>query len=185
MSRVIDALREEHGNMAYLLDFLEGQVQVFSRAEEPDYVLVMDVIEYTLNYPDLYHHPNEDLIYEKLEVRDPTAAAKVGNLKSEHEKLADMTRRFAAAVENVLAEAAMPRDRVVHLAQEFIDATRRHMEMEEATFFPSALNSLTDEDWAEIDETSKMRPDPLFGAEVAESFKTLSNEIRRAASGSN
>lgn len=178
MDEVMDILREEHGNMALLLDFLERQMDVFGRAEEPDYVLLKDVIDYTLAYPDLYHHPKEDLVYEKLLARDPGAVDLVGDLKAEHAWLAELSRHFNDVIENVLAESAVSRERVVEVAREFIDGTRDHMEMEESKFFPAALDSLTETDWATIQDVFEHRDDPLFGADATESFKNLSREIR-------
>ena len=178
MAEVMDILREEHSNMTLLLDFLERQMDAFAHAEEPDYVLLKDVIDYTLSYPDLYHHPKEDLVYEKLLTRDPAAADLVGDLKAEHARLAELSRHFNEVIENVLAESAVSRERVVKVAREFIDGTRAHMEMEESKFFPAALDSLTEADWTAILDGFEHHDDPLFGAAVTESFKNLSQEIR-------
>ena len=181
MSRVMDALNDEHRNMARLLTFLERQIDIISHAEEPDYDLVMDVLEYTRDYPDAYHHPKEDLVYDKLKTRDPAAAKTVGDLRHEHEKVAELSRHFAEVIENVLAESAVSRDRVIEIARAFVDAMIKHMNMEDTKFFPAALRSLTPEDWAEIDAAFDQRDDPLFGLHVAKAFTTLNEEIQRDA----
>ncbi len=84
--------------MAKLLSALERQLAVFDQGESPDYDIVQGVIDYCLNYPDLYHHPKEDLVLERLQAVDPVAAAGIGDLAAEHQDLANLTRRFAAAV---------------------------------------------------------------------------------------
>ena len=86
MTQILDILREEHRNIEKLLLVLERELGVFNRAERPDYHVVQSVIEYFQDYPDSCHHPKEDMIFEKLKARDPTAAASVGDLEAEHEK---------------------------------------------------------------------------------------------------
>ena len=40
MSRVIETLREEHRNLARLLDALDHQIEVFAEAVRPDYDVI-------------------------------------------------------------------------------------------------------------------------------------------------
>ncbi len=72
---IIDLLRQEHRNMEKLLLVLEQELSVFDWAERPDYEVVWKIISYFKVYPDAYHHPQEDLIFKKVEARDPVAAA--------------------------------------------------------------------------------------------------------------
>jgi hemerythrin-like domain-containing protein len=184
MADIMDTLHEEHANMTLLLDFLEGQMEVFARADEPDYVLLKNVIDYTLAYPDRYHHPKEDLVYEKLLARDAGAADRTGDLKAEHARLAELSHRFNEVIESVLAESVVSRGRVVDVAREFINGTRKHMEMEETKetkFFPAALDTLAEEDWTAIKNAFEHRDDPLFGRDVSDSFKALRQEISLGA----
>ena len=77
---IIDLLRQEHRNIEKLLLVLEEELRVFDRGERPDYEVVLAVIAYFQVYPDAYHHPQEDMVFEKLKARDPAAAAKIGDL---------------------------------------------------------------------------------------------------------
>jgi hemerythrin-like domain-containing protein len=109
MTKVIAALRKEHSNITQLLDILERQVAIFDRGGSPDFGIVEAVVDYFQSYPDLYHHPKEDLVYQKLQQRDPAAAERVGDLRREHEELAARTRDFASGVQAVLDEAQVSR----------------------------------------------------------------------------
>ena len=62
MGGILDTLRSDHANMARLLNILERQVSAFREGEAPDYEIVQGVVEYFLDYPDLCHHPKEDLL---------------------------------------------------------------------------------------------------------------------------
>jgi|SRR5579862_729151 len=161
MTEILDVLREEHHNIEKLLLVLERELRVFNRAERPDYHVVQSVIEYFQDYPDSCHHPKEDMIFEKLKARDPTAAANVGDLEAEHAKGSKRLRRVARAVESILADREILRQTVDEIIHDFIDHERQHMAMEERVFFPVAVEALRPQDWAEIYARLMARMDPL------------------------
>lgn len=177
MAEVLRLLRQEHANLARLLKVLDRQIALLGGGGQPDYDIIRGVVEYCLDFPDLCHHPKEDLILEKLRLRDPEAADRVGDLEGDHAELAALTRRFADAIEQVLLEAELPRDWLHGIAQGFENAYRHHIAMEEQVFFPAAERALRVADWAEIDARVADREDPLFGARVAERFRALSEEV--------
>lgn len=177
MPKIIDALHKDHANLAKLLAALERQVAAFDRGERPDYDILHGVIDYCLNYPDLYHHPKEDLVMERLRARDPAAAAPLGDLLAEHVRLGEVARRFAAAVHNILQEVEVPRVAFDQAARTFLKAYREHMAAEERTFLPLAGKTLTEEDWREIDARMGPRADPLFEGEPEDRFRALREDI--------
>lgn len=179
MPEIVSALRREHANIVTLIRTLEWHVNEFEQAGAPDYDIIEGVIDYFLGYPDLYHHPKENLIYAKLLERDPEAAAKVGDLQAEHEQLAARTREFAAGVRAVLDDAQVPRDSFRRWARNFIDFQLEHLEMEERNFFPAAQKALTEEDWAELDARMVAEEDPLFGEHVGGQFESLRETVLR------
>ena len=147
MTKILDGLQDDHRNMARMLDLLGRELDTFKEGGRPDYDLVENILEYCLHYPDLCHHPKEDLIFEKLQARDPAAANIIGNLKLEHEKLSTLTRRFSSAVRNVLEDETLPRDWFLDVANDYLSFSRNHMQMEEVLFFPAARTTLAPEDW--------------------------------------
>jgi hemerythrin-like domain-containing protein len=135
------------------------------------------IAEYTLHYPDLVHHPKEDLVFERLVMRDPEAGAVVGDLVKDHRRLSELTRRFAAAISNAARDVELPREWLDSLTKEYLLANRMHMEMEEKHFLPRAMAMLTDEDWAAIDERVAHTDDPVFGKKVAATYLSLHERI--------
>lgn len=152
MAALMQALRKEHEDMAVLLDLMDRQIAQFQEGAPPDFNLVRGIIGYFLTYPDLYHHPKEDLIAERLRTRAPDQAAGLERLLNGHLDLAYLTRRLATAtVDQMVRPGDEPREWFSSLGRDFIDSNRRHMAMEEAHFFPLALQVLSDGDWAELD----------------------------------
>jgi hemerythrin-like domain-containing protein len=147
---IIERLSQEHRNIETLLAVLERELQVFDRGDRPDYEVIRAIISYFEVYPEAYHHPQEDLVFAKLKIRDPAAAAKIGNLALEHQKGAERLRRVAQAVDSVLADSEILRQNVDNIVRDFIEHERLHIMMENRDFFPAALKALEPQDWAEI-----------------------------------
>jgi hemerythrin-like domain-containing protein len=176
---VIERLSREHRNIDRLLTVLERELEVFDRGNRPDYEVIRAIISYFEIYPEVYHHPQEDLVFARLRMRDPAAAAKVGDLAREHQKGAERLRRVAHAVDNVLADRDILRQNVDAVVRDFIEHERRHMMMEDRDFFPAALKALEPQDWTEIASALTSRKDPLFSDIVEEQFDMLRAHILR------
>jgi len=174
---ILAALRQDHRNLGQLLEAVERQLERFDRGETPDYDVLQGVLDYCLTYPDLYHHPKEDLVFERLRQLDPDATAAIGDLKTEHRTLGEATRRFAAALHSVLQDLEVPRDSFDRVTREFLATYRQHIGMEESVFFPAAEVRLTTEDWAAIEAKAKAQVDPLFGAESEAKYAALRADI--------
>ena len=150
MTYIVEVLRQEHRNIEKLLWVLERELIAFDRGERPDYEVVLAAIDYFKDYPDSCHHPKEDMIFERLKVRDAAAAATIGDLEAEHQEGARRLRRVAQTIEAVLRDEDLLRHTVHDIMRDFIDHERQHMAKEERLLFPAALNALLPADWAEI-----------------------------------
>lgn len=175
MAVVIETLREEHRNIARLLDALERQVDIFAQAGAPDYEVIRGIADYLLDYPDRCHHPKEDVVFAQLRAAHPEAASAIGDLLREHRDLHEQALRFQGTVSALLADIA--RDVIVDAARRFIEIERRHMQREEAQFLPLAEKVLTPVDWARIEGALSPGPDPLFGGKVEAQFRKLSDRL--------
>jgi hemerythrin-like domain-containing protein len=174
---IIERLSREHRNIETLLAVLERELEIFDRGDRPDYEVIRAIISYFELYPELYHHPQEDLVFAKLKLRDPAAAAKVGNLTLEHQKGAERLRCVAQAVDGVLADREVLRQNVDNIVRDFIESERCHIMMEDRDFFPAALKALEPQDWTEIASASTNPEDPLFSEATEETFDALRARI--------
>jgi hemerythrin-like domain-containing protein len=174
---IIELLSREHRNIERLLAVLERELEIFDRGDRPDYEVIRAIIGYFEVYPEVYHHPQEDLVFAKLKIRDPAAAAEIGDLAREHQKGAERLHRVAQAVNGVLANREVLREDVNAIVRDFIDHERRHMTMEDRYFFPAALKALKHQDWTEIAASATGHKDPLFSDVVEEGFDTLRAHI--------
>ncbi|PDT64256.1 hemerythrin [Bradyrhizobium ottawaense] len=159
---IIDLLVREHRNIDLLLVALQRELEIFEKGIRPDYEVIRAIISYFEVYPEVYHHPQEDLIFSKLKVRDPDAAAIVGDLALEHQEVVDRLHHFAQAIDAILADREVLRQNVGNIVRDFIVRERHHMMWEERDFFPAALKALSAQDWTEIASALTDDGDPLF-----------------------
>ena len=179
MPKIIEILLEEHQNIEKLLLVLEHELEMFDRGARPDYEILQTIIQYFQDYPESCHHPKEEMIFEKLQARDPVAAKGFGDVEAEHELETKRLRSFARAVDSVLADQEFLRENFHLAVHDFIEHQRQHLEKEERLLFPAAVKALQPEDWAEIDARLDDRKDPLFNSVVEEKFHNLQKTILR------
>jgi hemerythrin-like domain-containing protein len=177
--RAIEQLQVDHRNMRQLLEVVRKELEDYRSGQTPDFDLLNSIMDYALNYPDLCHHPNENLIYERMLIRDPTVKSMVGDLLKEHAHLGDLTRKLAAALKNVLRDSEIPREWFYGIVESYLTSNDRHMAAEEETFFPQAILTLHQDDWDEIDASVTAQIDPLFGGKVANDYRDLYERIVR------
>jgi len=178
MVRILEVLRREHASMARLLNALERQVKAIEGGGEANFHIVASILDYYLSYPDLCHHPKEDMIFSKLKARVGGEPENIGDLLGEHERLGNLTRNFtSAATRQGIADANLPNTWFHSMARNFLDAQRKHMSLEEQLFFPEAENSLTEEDWADLDARVNDPDDPFFCDKVEQRFAALLQEV--------
>lgn len=177
MNDFIEGLRREHRNIESLLHVMERELAVFAGGDRPDYDVIRGVIDYFKDYPDLCHHPREDLVFEKLKLRDPTAARKIGDLDGAHREGARRLHRVAETVDAVLQDQEVLRQSVDDIVRDFIDHQRDHIAMEERLFFPAALNALRAADWADLALHLGDRADPFGRLDFEQRFNTLRRNL--------
>jgi hemerythrin-like domain-containing protein len=173
MSQFITALKRDHANFAKLLELLESEILAIEVGKTPDCRLLQDIMRYMTRYPDRFHHPKEDLLFERLVERDPTARPVVNEILDEHISIGLAGREFARMLSTSAVDSVDVREALGTAGFAYIRTQRQHMFLEEKKLFPMAQTVLTDKDWQEIDGAVDAIGDPLFGAEMAKGYERL------------
>ena len=181
MTDTLLLLRLEHLNMGKLLTLVERECERMVTEGDPDHELLQLTMEYFLGFPDRCHHPKEDLIYRALHRRDRQAAEAVGRLLEDHDALAKRVRSVAGLTEKASRLGSrVPLEQLASALRGFVELYRSHLGAEEKGFFPAALSTLTDDDWAAIDFGTFDHHDPLFDDVVEGGFRELRKRIALA-----
>ena len=171
---ILRALGDEHKYQARVLKVLERQVGLLNQKQQPDYDAMRGVMRYMTQFPDRLHHPKEDLLFEKIVLRQPSARAQVKELLVAHKDIIRKGSTLLALIE-ASREAPAKADTLAlrKSAHAYIGALRRHMDIEMLHMFPLAQQVLQPADWIEVDRRMKPILDPVFEAEGANEFKPL------------
>ena len=89
--------------------------------------------------------------------------------------------RFLDNLNAALAAAMLKRESVEVPVLEYVTFYRNHMKMEERELFLLARTLLRDDDWVKINVAIESTEDPLFGRQVEERYRTIHQQITRAA----
>jgi hemerythrin-like domain-containing protein len=180
MGAILQALRQEHANLAQLLELIDRQLD---GRETPDLDLLRGILDYFLTYPEQYHHPKEDLIYRALCRHDPALAPMIGDLVAEHEELGIATQEFSDAVDRACRDGAGSGTGTRRVGHAFIDFYREHMIKEEREFFNEAERCFTAEEWRDLVAEISDPTDPVFLGEIGLAPVVLPGRIRAFRAG--
>jgi len=178
LADLLDDLREDHRNMAIMLDLLSRQVGHIRDGERPDYELIHDIMRYMTVYSDAVHHPKEDLLYAGMQAEQPQLAQGLERVEPEHQEIAALGERLRNDIEAVASGATVTRERVLTDTSEYVETLRRHMAWEEDDLFRRAEDLVKSEKSMFVDISHLDTLDPVFGPEREHSFANLLQNIK-------
>ncbi len=163
MEHVIQQLKQEHLHSGRLACLIDSQLALFHVAERPDYDLLLDAMEYMTHYPDVFHHPKEDVLFRQLMLKAPSLRPLADRLLAEHQALWQAGADFLVSLQAVVDGQILPREEIERRGRDYIALLYRHMQAEEREVFPQALEVLDQHDWEFIDKAVGRIEDPVFG----------------------
>ncbi len=178
VAELLAELRQDHRNMAILLQLLQDEVDRVDDNERPDFELMHDIMRYMTVYSDAMHHPKEDLIYAGLQIAQPELAEGLEKVEEEHEEIAELGMQLRSDIAAMVAGTEVTRERIVADAKDYLFRLRRHMAWEEEELFQRA------EDEGEslrVDASHLTATDPVFGEQREASYANLLQSIAREA----
>ena len=177
MTDLLHLWHGEHAKFARLLDLLEKELSVFHDGGQPDFELMSDIVRYLTEYADAFHHPREDVGFERLKKKDPSMTTRVNRLMQEHRVLGEAGRQLLDRLNAAETEVVMPRGDVEAAAATYLLYYRQHINFEEAEILPRIAQVFTVDDWAAVTAVKSHGRDPLFGEHVDDRFNALRRRI--------
>lgn len=171
-------LNNEHRYIASLLDGLAEQADQLLPGRTPDYALMRDIAHYMAHYPDEFHHPREDLLFDRLVERDAACAEPVRQLRDGHREIYRRSRELLDELERITSSKHdADNTRLKYLCDRYIGYYWEHINTEEGKVFPLATAKLRQDDWFAINTQAKYVDDPLFGTRVRKEYQRLSQYL--------
>lgn len=174
---VVKAWHGEHEYFRRLLTLLQKQLDVFHGGERPNYELMLDIVSYLREYSDRFHHPREDIAFDRLARRAPELALPLARLKQEHRVIAHAGEALVGHLDAILGGALVPRADVEMAIATYLVYYANHIAKEEEDVLVRAASLLGPEDWAAVRDALPSIADPLFGDQPEERFRSLRRQI--------
>jgi hemerythrin-like domain-containing protein len=179
MAGLLNQLRMDHINYSRLLNLLEIDITAVEAGEKADYLRMKDIMKYMINYPDAFHHPLEEILFDKLDDLDRDEVETLKQLRKEHARLGELGKKLEDLLQKATAGSIVSRDEILKAAVEYRETMRRHLLTEERWIFPLIEATLKPADWDDaLEKTGDVR-DPIFGDAVAEEYRHLFEDITR------
>lgn len=152
MNGIYQQLCDDHKHMQKLLDVFEALLNELGQQERDPATLsmILDALDYFSVYPDQWHHPVEDLVFEQLLGKPVDIRDVVEKVAGEHKAIAEATRSMNRLFYAVANDAAVEREQLFSTAREYVALQREHMRKENEILLPLVDQYLTETDWEEV-----------------------------------
>ncbi len=177
MQRIMHILHDDHINVARLLDLMDSVLEEFSAGNASRLDVACSTMRYMTAYPDLFHHPTEDILFQQLLHRAAETQAKVEQLVSEHEAIGVAGNDLLHRLKKTIQHDSEPSPGLIKSGKGYVTQLRAHMNTEEGEIFPLTKVVLTHRDWEDLHEKIDSTGDPLFGPKVQRSYQDLARAL--------
>ena len=179
VEQLMSGLRSDHRNMALLLDLLGAEIDSLAASAEPDYEQVQDIMLYMTEYPDVIHHPKENIVYRHLKLLRAETQTDLERVETDHQYIEEFGLKLRNEIEVISSGANSNRDALIEELRHYMEQLREHMYWEEINLF-----SLADElqhygDWSEVVLENHEISDPLFGSRIERKYRRLLAKIQQ------
>ena len=174
---ILADLRQDHRNMARLLNLLEQQTEAIYDEDETGLDLMVDIMHYMTVYPDAVHHPKEDKLYAELRAARPDLSRDMGRITDEHRAIGDQSSQLHDKLVAAASGNMVRRKELVGDALRYIKSLRAHMRWEESDLFRRLDEMVADGHDSIVVSTVVDHHDPLFGSKVEARFQSLYRSI--------
>ncbi len=175
----LKVIRDEHQALAAML---RSMSLLNTARHHAGALLEFDVMRamlfYVDEFPERLHHPKESqLLFPLLRTRCPGLRGVLDKLDADHRQGEQAIRELE---HKLLAFEVMgePRRQPFEQALErYVSGYLQHMGLEESQVLPAAEETLSERDWAVLDEAFASNADPLTGHPVPDQYRLLFSKI--------
>jgi acetyl esterase/lipase/hemerythrin-like domain-containing protein len=175
---IVDTLYSEHRYINTLLDTLESQADRLAPGKIADYPLMLDIVDYLTHYPDRYHHPREDMLFDMLRRRDKSFKKQLDRLNREHETLRTYNDALFEQLSGIASGRRVDAPELRASLQRYVSGYRKHMEFESREIFPRAEGKLSVADLKNLDNKTRYIDDPIFGSAVEKQYHRVARKLQ-------
>jgi len=177
MHNILQQLHSDHINYSKLLILLKNHISNIQNGDDPDFHEMYSIMMYMVNYPDIFHHPIEEVLFKQFTTLHGEKSESIEKTSYEHKKLSELAQRLINELHTVISGNVTSRQLIVDIAEEYLNIMHAHMDTEESEVFPLIDENLSSEDWSLVEAQIEHVKDPIFGDVISREFKQLYEAI--------
>lgn len=162
----LKGLREDHARFSRVLSMIGRDARRL--VDEPDEILPVfeEAVDYIVNFQNIYHHPREEIMFEKLADADPSLRDAAKKLAGEHGAVGRVGDSIQSKLELAASEftSKESRKRLAQKLEQFADEMRSHIRREEELLYSRVWDEFEESDWQDLADRAPP-PDPLEQAQ--------------------
>lgn len=161
----VKIIRDEHAALAAMLRSLVLMVDRGPQGADDQYFEVMRAMLFYIDeFPERLHHPKEtELLFPKVAMAAPQTRDAIARLDKDHHRGEAAVRELQHKLLAWELLGDTRRGAFEAAARSYVPFYMEHMRLEEREILPAAEQSLTDQDWEELDAAFGSNCDPLTG----------------------
>ena len=177
MSKILAEIHNDHRNYSQLLELIRIDIDKLVDSASPDYIRLYDIMNYMTNYPDLAHHPIEEIIFTEIARMQPALDETVKQLNREHKQLASIGHALKESLQCVTSGSIVSRKSLIDSANDYHQLLTNHMNTEESKILPAIATAFDENDWSILEAQIIVLKDSLFADVIQEQFSDLYERI--------
>lgn len=181
MALSIEKLRREHRVIQKVLDLAVAELDRLEGAGAGDPVHLKRALDFARHYFDRVHHPHEDLVFDRLQLRVPEAREAIEPLTAGHEALYELGELLDEYLARCTCEIDAFDTDFAAVCRRYLELQREHLAREEETALPLAERCLTEADWQAIAARQHARENLSAGERAAFRYGALYEFLMTAA----
>jgi hemerythrin-like domain-containing protein len=170
-------LNAEHAVISAMMTALEAETVALEREGSFDLDLARLILRYMAEYPDRFHHPKEEMLFDAAAAKNGDFAARIGGVRQQHDALPGLTARVKETLDAIEMGESLPRPQVLQTLKAYVAQQRAHIVVEENEVFPALVGLLDEDEWAVAENRAAAMEDPLAGGTDPGPYKRLQGLI--------
>lgn len=173
----LERIAAEHRIIGAMMSALESETAALEREGTFDLDLVRLILRYMRDYPDRFHHPKEEMLFDAAAAKNHDFAVRIAGVRQQHNALPGLTERVAEVIEAIDMGESLPRSQVLQTLRAYVAQQRAHLVIEDSEIFPQLTGILDAEEWLAAEARAAAMEDPLAGGNDPGPFKRLQGLI--------
>lgn len=172
----------DHHNFLRLLNCFEAELAWYEKDQpwDANLAVILDIFDYIQFYPETYHHPAEEAVYDLLLAKSVEESGVIAELKAEHRELEEIARKARTLFNAIANDSVVPVHKLVAVSREFLERQREHIRRENELVYPLLSAYVSHEEWEGVARELEKQRDPLFSRGIEDEYNSLYDAILEA-----